>query len=983
MELMAAVAEPQRTAVEPVYGQTVSLDAAGWRLGIDPHNVGKAERWFTAPRPDARITPVPWIIQDIFPDDHGVVWYWRDFTCPQNADPQGRTLVRFWNVDYLAEVWVNDQYLGKHEGADGPFVLDATEAVHPGATNRLAVRVLNPKDEPIDGIVLNETPHRNKTCAFTFGHDYNHGGIEDSVELLVVPALRVRDLFVRPDWRTGAMAIQVTLHNSTDTAVRVDLRVSVAPATAGRAGRALSLSRTVEPGSTTITTKLAVDHPRRWALDDPFLYRVTANVRRRGSHVADEQSVRCGFRDFRIEHGYFYMNGRRIFLKCSHTGNMAPIGIHLPYERDWFRRDLIDVKAMGFNAIRFISGLPTRQQLDFCDELGLLVYEEPSASWLLQASPHMAERFDRSTVEMIRRDRNHASVVMWGLLNETADGPAFRHAVQTLPLVRKFDDSRLVMLNSGRFDCQFQIGSVANPGSHQWQALLGAEGIQPAEPLKTMYPSCQGAGDAHLYPQVPHRSDAIRLLRSFDRGMKPFFLSEYGVSSPVDLLRVVRQYEQRGKGSCAEARFYRHALDHFQTDWKRWKLADIFGRPEDYFRACLTRMARERLLGINAIRANPLCNGYSLTGTVDQGYSGEGLTTVFREAKPGTHDALRDALAPLRWCLFAEPNDVYRGQSIRVEAILANEDVLAAGDYPVRLEIINANAHAVHVRRFRVTIPPDRPDSLSPLAMSVLDEQVTADWPTGKYRVVATFEQDAAAAGGEAEFYVTDAAEMPAIETEVALWGNDTDLARWLGDHGIRVQPVAPDGKVRRQLIIASGACSRGQPAPAYRYVLKCLAEGSNMIFLTPQLLTKSGLTLPCHGEITGLASGVYHKDDWNRRHPVFAGLPAGGLMDYIYYRNLVPAMGWHGNTTPVDVMAGAMHAAPGAGYASGLLLFADRFGGGLYVVNTLRIRENLGKDPAAERLLRNLIGFASQHLDDPTVALPADFNEQLKQLGL
>ena len=69
--------------------------------------------------------------------------------------------------------------------------------------------------------------------------------------------------------------------------------------------------------------------------------------------------------------------------------------------------------------------------------------------------------------------------------------------------------------------------------------------------------------------------------------------------------------------------------------------------------------------------------GYSLTGTQDQGLSGEGLTTLFRELKPGTVDAMFDAWYPLRWCLFVEPVQVYRGRKAQLEAVLANEDMLA------------------------------------------------------------------------------------------------------------------------------------------------------------------------------------------------------------------------------------------------------------------------------------------------------------------
>jgi len=89
---------------------------------------------------------------------------------------------------------------------------------------------------------------------------------------------------------------------------------------------------------------------------------------------------------------------------------------------------------------------------DFCDEIGLLVYEESYAAWHPEDSPRMEELFDRSVREMILRDRNHPSVVMWGLLNETFDGPVFRHAVQMLPMVRALDTTRIVMLSSARSD---------------------------------------------------------------------------------------------------------------------------------------------------------------------------------------------------------------------------------------------------------------------------------------------------------------------------------------------------------------------------------------------------------------------------------------------------------------------------------------------------------------------------------------------------
>ncbi|NQT51934.1 glycoside hydrolase family 2, partial [bacterium] len=877
--LVAGVVAPHRAKGEgmdaergPVPTSVTSLDGE-WRLATDPGNVGRDERWFAGPRPDARPCRVPWIIQDAFPGYHGVAWYWRSFTAPANPHSGGRMLLRFWQVDYKADVWLNGARIGEHEGAESPFVFDVTDRIKPGAANLLAVRVLNPTHKPIDGIVLKQTPHRNKAIPYSAGASWNHGGIVDSVELLATPAIRVADLFVQPDWMTGIVQVRATLRNAAGAAARARVEFTIAPAARGTTLGVAQATRELAPGDSAVEAQLRVEHPRLWQLNDPFLYRVTARVTQEGSRSLDEQSARCGFRDFRFADGYFRLNGRRIYLRCSHTGNHCPIGMELPHDPDVLRRDLLHVKAMRFNAIRFIAGVAKRQQLDLCDELGLLVYEESYAAWLLEPSPKMAERWDESVLGMIRRDRNHPSIVIWGLLNETNDGPVFRHAVGALPRVRQLDRSRLVMLNSGRWDLRaaaladidawqdadrvdpnvtrnrskdvakglgvtWQPGQMAfHPGAKgeysvvRWTApaagkvavgaaFAGIAGkattdvhvahnatqmfaayinvhdggnaaryasaltvkagdtldcivgygngnyggdttaialtitlpdgtvhdaaadfttarnpngpwsygrLAPGERLDAASFALYARGraeeaigslsnpgsavwedvlhDQHPYPRVPHTADTIRHLRTMDGNGRPLFISEYGIGSAVDLVRVVRHYEQLGKGEAEDARFFRGLRDRFLADWREWKLDEAFARPEDYFAQCVAKMAGQRLIGLNAIRANPHCVAHSLTGTVDQGMTGEGLTTTFRELKPGTVDALFDAFAPLRWCLFAEPAHVYRKTRVRLEAVLANEDALRPGEYPVRVQVVGPNAERVFERRLTVTVP--------------------------------------------------------------------------------------------------------------------------------------------------------------------------------------------------------------------------------------------------------------------------------------
>ena len=248
----------------------LTLDGDGWLLAIDPQNVGRQQQWCQAPRPEAKPTKVPGIIQEPFPGYHGVAWYWRNFRAPQNPNPEGRYLLRFWAVDYMAEVWLNDRPVGGHEGGETPFVLDVTDVIKPGEQNRLAVRVLNPTHKPIDGITLYQTPRQAKETPYRAGSAFNHGGIMDSVELLVAPPVRVEDLYVRPDPKTGIIRIKANIRNAAKKSAQGRIEFTVAPAASGPALAYSTVKRDLPVGDTLVEGQLKVENPRLWDIDDPF-----------------------------------------------------------------------------------------------------------------------------------------------------------------------------------------------------------------------------------------------------------------------------------------------------------------------------------------------------------------------------------------------------------------------------------------------------------------------------------------------------------------------------------------------------------------------------------------------------------------------------------------------------------------------------------------------------------------------------------------
>ena len=137
------------------------------------------------------------------------------------------------------------------------------------------------------------------------------------------------------------------------------------------------------------------------------------------------------------------------------------------------------------------------------------------------------------------------------------------------------------------------------------------------------------------------------------------------------------------------------------------------------------------------------------------------------------------------------------------------------------------------------------------------------------------------------------------------------------------------------------------------------IEQGATAIFLCPEVFRKDNqplgyLPLEPRGVLAGMRSWVYLKDEWAKRHPIFDGLPCGGLIDLAFYRELIPDVAFAGQAPPAQAVAGGINTSQG--YSSGLLVAVYEMGKGRMVLNTLRVRENLGRHPAADRLLRNML---------------------------
>ncbi len=320
-------------------------------------------------------------------------WYRRSFLIPKE-DEGRRLVVKFDGVFRDCIVWLNGHYLGNNLSGYSEFSYDITDYASYGGKNVLVVRV---------------------DASQYQGWFYEGAGIYRHTWLIKTGPVHVAEYgtFVHCDVANGS----ATVHAETDLVNQGTAEVSadLASFILDERGKFVTSAGTQEiavgeGGRKTIRQELAVPNPKLWSLDSPHLYSLVSIVKS-GGVIADSVSTVFGIRTLRFDKDKgFFLNDQPVKIKgvCCHQDH-AGVGSALPDRLQYFRIERL--KEMGCNAYRTSHNPPTRELLDACDRLGMLVLDE---NRLLGSSPEMIGQFEK----LVLRDRNHPSVVLWSLGNE-------------------------------------------------------------------------------------------------------------------------------------------------------------------------------------------------------------------------------------------------------------------------------------------------------------------------------------------------------------------------------------------------------------------------------------------------------------------------------------------------------------------------------------------------------------------------------------
>jgi beta-galactosidase len=335
-----------------------------------------------------------------------------------------------------ATVTLNGTEVGDNLGGYLPFSCEITGVLE-RAGNVLAVRLDS-------GFNLNVPPDRPAPAVSTDVDFWQPGGIYRDVRLRVVPEVFLADVFAKPVNVLDAAARQVVVQVTVDAGAAVPAGTAEVAVSLHDDGVVLAADQVPMafpgPGQTTVTlTVSGLDEVTLWDTDRPRLYHVVATLLVDGRPRHDHR-VRIGFREARFALDGFYLNGRRVTLLGVNRHQFFPFAGGAMPARVQARDAEIIRRELNCTMVRCSHYPQSEAFYDACDELGLLAWEE-APGWGYLGDAAWLELASRDTGQMIVRDRNHPSIVIWGArLNETPNNVPFY--TSTNELAHALDDSR-------------------------------------------------------------------------------------------------------------------------------------------------------------------------------------------------------------------------------------------------------------------------------------------------------------------------------------------------------------------------------------------------------------------------------------------------------------------------------------------------------------------------------------------------------------
>ncbi|MGO8787449.1 MAG: glycoside hydrolase family 2 protein [Terriglobia bacterium] len=435
---------------------------------------------------------LPWVVQNHW---RGIGWYRKRFEVPALSAGQ-RVFLEFEGASQVAKVWVNGRPAGEHVGGYTGFVFDVTNLVKPGGENLLALSV--------DDTNSPDIPPANETNIAIYGGIYRDVWMHITGPVLI-PEGGISITTPKVSAAESTVRVVTEVRNSLDSPAHIKVTSEVI----SRSGKVVATAEQQKEIAANTTAQfepsvLTVTGAELWSPDHPNLYTLRSHVYRDGA-AADEVSTPFGIRAMGYVPGKGYtINGEFINIHgVDRRQDYGYLGDALPDAVS--RRDMEIVKQLGANMVRTAHYIQDKSIVEAADELGLLVWEEipnikiydytPGPMTELGDSRYTRQYIDNCLVameEMIRRDRNHPSIIIWGIADDNTGYPYIQDQREMVEKAHELDPTRWVAgrvnptltdvrdpTNNGYYD--FQKLSVEHPDWkwlwNEWGAFKNERGL--------------------------------------------------------------------------------------------------------------------------------------------------------------------------------------------------------------------------------------------------------------------------------------------------------------------------------------------------------------------------------------------------------------------------------------------------------------------------------------------------------------------------
>ena len=432
------------------------IDLSGqWGFAFDDAEIGLDQGWYERPECFDRTIEVPYPPESKAsgigdPAYHPVVWYRRTFRGGDLDLSAGRRLLmHFGAVDYEADVWVNGQHVGRHEGGHTSFTFDVTHALRNRDEHDVVVRAVDrPRDltQPRGKQFWEPEPRRIWYHRTT--------GIWQPVWLETVGPRWIEDLRWTPDVPRGLVGLRIRLNEEPRRPMRLHLRLTLR-------GDVLADDQYLVRGRESLREvglePVVLNMGRQrllWSPKHPNLVDAEIRLEDEDGTVYDEVRSYVGLRSVEATDGLFLLNGVPAYLRLVLAQNYWPDSHLAPPGDEGIRKEVEAVKSLGFNGIRIHQKVEDPRFLYMCDKLGLFVWSEMANAYVF--SDQAVERFTREWMDVLNRDANHPSIITWVPFNESwgvpnlPGDPAQRALVRSIyELTHAIDPTRPVIGNDG------------------------------------------------------------------------------------------------------------------------------------------------------------------------------------------------------------------------------------------------------------------------------------------------------------------------------------------------------------------------------------------------------------------------------------------------------------------------------------------------------------------------------------------------------